>query len=65
MAKRPDWFTRLLLTFFGPANHSRTSEPRTSPEVPPAACPLCGYPLADHQVSRIDGKSRTTCPTSS
>jgi len=63
MAKRPAWFTRLLLTFYGPAHHSRTDEPRTSPEVQPAACPSCGAPLSLHEVTRVEGKSRTTCPT--
>jgi hypothetical protein len=65
MAKRPDWFTRLLLVFYGPANHSRPAGPRTSPEVPPPDCPSCGQPLSLHRVTRVGGKSRTTCPTGS
>jgi len=65
MAKRPDWFTRLLLTFFGPANHARTDAARTSPETPPASCPSCGNPLSLHEVSRVGGKSRTICPAAS
>lgn len=63
MARRPNWLTRLLLTFYGPASHSRTDAPRTSPAMPTALCPACGKPLSLHEIARVGGKSRTVCPT--
>jgi len=61
--KRPNWFMRLMLMFYGPAEHSPVNEPRTSPEAQPSNCPLCKKPLDEHIVERGEGKSRTRCPS--
>ena len=60
--KRPNWFMRLMVMFYGPAEHSPVNEPRTSPEAQPSNCPLCKKPLDEHVVERSEGKSRTRCP---
>ncbi|HEV8025149.1 MAG TPA: hypothetical protein VGP37_09725 [Candidatus Nanopelagicales bacterium] len=62
--KRPNWLMRLLVMFYGPADHSPVDEPRTSPEAKPANCPMCGKPLSEHVVDRSEGKGRTRCPSS-
>ena len=58
----PNWFMRLMVMFYGPAEHSPVNEPRTSPKAQPRNCPLCNKALDEHVVERSDGKGRTRCP---
>lgn len=61
--KRPNWFTRLALMFYGPAQNSPIDEPRTSPESNPGSCPRCGQLFSNHAVRRVGSKNFTQCPT--
>jgi len=60
--QRPNWFTRIALMFYGPAQNSPINEPRTSPEVASGPCPRCGQPLEEHTIRRSESKSFTQCP---
>ena len=59
---RPNWFMRIMAWIYGPSDTRPIGEPRSRPVAEPANCPHCTRPLAEHTVTRVDGKGRTMCP---
>lgn len=57
---------RLLFPIIGPAHLGAGAQPSEPPAPrPPALCPSCGIPYAEHRIHRGEGPSQSTsllCP---